>query len=461
MQSLDAQMASMIKSADDGNIVRVSRNILSFLKEHSLVMSTKINPAFIGVHRLNRDGYGVNPIDVHSLLTDIADCGWCDEEVFAVCSDATEDCKDFNMKLMESSNGKLPLFPNTESIKNVSLSASHTNQALRCILAEMDHGDTRLCMNSKLNIAKVMSFDKGMADAACNGLTWLVIPASLLAKHDGLAQLLQSGLNTSGQIARPENELQVLRRLHSCWLQAYHTGGKVDFQLIRQKVMRSKPPCAAGIPHMFSFMLKASGGTSGEFLQDTEKYVKSTCTSAKSVGGLIFDCLSRDLKHTQSQMVLVRHAMLKLAYSDSLSAHEAKRLGQKDREAEFMLAESLLDEMRKVCHSFETSMEVFLARSRFEVSVACKLVGRPKPSLECLAHQLILEVRELTSANIPSRFEAVCKAELEDIKNKAAVAVPVKITPKASISLSNCIHDHHIWLFPSKCVICQRCEVVV
>ena len=460
MQSLDAQLASMIKSADDGNIVRVSRNIIALLKEQSLVMSTKISPAFIGVHRLNRDGYGVNPIDVHSLLTDIADCGWCDEEVFAVCSDATEDCKAFNIKLMESSNGKLPLFPNTEFIKYVSLSASHTNQGLRCILAEMERVDTRLRMNGKLSVAKVLSFDKGMADAACNGLTWLVIPASLLAKHDGLAQLLQSGLNTSGQIARPENELQVLQRLHSCWLQAYQNGCKVDYQLIRQKVMRSKPPCAAGIPHMFSFMLKASGGTSGEFLQDTEKYVKSTCTAAKSVGGDIFDYLSKDIKNTQSQMVLVRHAMLKLAYSDSLSAHEAKRLCQKDREADFMVAESMLVEMRKTCQSFETSMDVFLARSRFEISVASKLVGRPKPSLDCLAHQLVLEVRELTGAHIPSRFEAVCKAELEDIKNKAALAVAVKITPKASISLSNCIH-HHIGLFPSKCVICQGCEDVV
>ena len=429
LQGIDEQLSAMVKSADAGNIVRVSRNVIQLLKDNSMAMVMKIHPNFIGVHSLNRDGYGVNPIDVAALLTDIADCGWCDEEVHAVCVDATDHCREFNMKLVASSSGRLPPFNNPDVIKYVSLSASHTNQALRCVLAELPHMDTRLCLDGKLNLAKISMFDSGMAQACSNGLSWLVLPSKIINKHDGLASLIQSGFNAAGQIARPENELQVLRRLHSCWLQesqrvAALGGAKVDFASIKQKVMRSKPPCAAGIPHMYAFMLRASGGQSGEFLQDTEKFVKSTCAAGKSVGGEIYDCLSKDLKGSSSQHILLRHALLKMAYVDSLSAHEAKKFCSKDRERDLGIAEALLVEVRGLCRKYEDSMDVFLARCRFEVDVAAKTVGRNKPSLPCLAHQLIMELRELTQDAVHSRFEAECAQEYMELQKAASSSKP-------------------------------------
>jgi hypothetical protein len=428
MQGLEAQLEAMVRSADAGNIVKVSRSVIQLLKDNSLAMTMQINPAFVGVHPLNRDGYGVNSFDVASLLTDIIDCGWSNEEVHAVCVDATDSCKDFNMKLMASSNGRLPQFATADAIKYVSLSASHTNQSLRCVLAGLPHADTRICTDGKLNLAKIASVDPGMHQACTGGLTWLVLPSKLIGSVQGLASLLQAGFNAAGQIARPENELQVLRRLHSCWLQESQKisgqgSSRVDFSAIKQKVMRSKPPCSAGIPHMYAFVLRASGGQSGEFLQDTERFVKSTCAAGKSVGGEIYDCLSKDLKNTSSQLILMRHAMLKMAYVDSLSVHEAKRMTSKDRERDFCGAESLLAEIRNLCRPHEQTMDVFLARCRFEVDVAAKMVGRIKPSLPCRARMLIVSLRELVPASqFPSRFLAECDQEYQDIQNKAAAA---------------------------------------
>ena len=89
MQGLEAQLDTMVRSADAGNIVKVSLSVIQLLKDNSLAMAMQINPAFVGVHPLNRDGYGVNSFDVASLLTDIIDCGWSNEEVHAVCVDAS------------------------------------------------------------------------------------------------------------------------------------------------------------------------------------------------------------------------------------------------------------------------------------------------------------------------------------------------------------------------------------
>ena len=59
--------------------------LLKYLKAKNLCDTMRIVPRLVGVHYLNRDGYGLNAADVHLLLDDIFDIGWDYEEVRAVC----------------------------------------------------------------------------------------------------------------------------------------------------------------------------------------------------------------------------------------------------------------------------------------------------------------------------------------------------------------------------------------
>ena len=44
----------------------------------------QLQPAMVGISRQNRDGSGINPVDVHDLLGDIVSAGWLDARVQAI-----------------------------------------------------------------------------------------------------------------------------------------------------------------------------------------------------------------------------------------------------------------------------------------------------------------------------------------------------------------------------------------
>ena len=263
-----------------------------------------------------------------------------------------------------------------------------------------------------------------MAKACEVGILWLVLPSTLLDRHRGLAALIQSSYNCAGQIARAESEVQVLRRLHSCWLAASlagPVGQHVDFALIKQKVLRSKPPCANAIAFMYSFMLKTCGGTSASILLETEQFLKDMMATTKSVGAEMFDVLSTDMKNSGSQCIYLRHGLLKLAYCSSVSTSETKRFLAKDNLDKCLEAESIMVDMRGVCAKFLDRRDVRMAIGQLDIDLAAKVIGKRNSSFALIAHKFIQELNKLTGSVIASRFEAACLQELQDEKQRAAV----------------------------------------
>ena len=235
MQGLDQKIRELIVDADSGNVVRQTRSILKLCKDAKVAVEMVIKPDYVGVHPSNRDGLGVSAVDVHGLLSDIADVGFSKEELNPVCMEANLEAQKFSMQIMDMSAGKLPKYENLEAIKYCSLAGSHTNQALRCVVAGINGNDARLCTDGFFDIKKTQHHDPAMAAACMEGLRWLGLPSRLFDTHPSLAALLQSGLNCGNQIARSESELQVLRRLHACWAQEAARVGPslVDFAVIK------------------------------------------------------------------------------------------------------------------------------------------------------------------------------------------------------------------------------------
>ena len=74
-----------------------------------------------------------------------------------------------------------------------------------------------------------------------------------------IAFLVQAAGNTAAQISRSEHQLQLVRKIYNCWyeehMRALRNGVarediKVDFELVKKKVLLSKPPTAACFPWM-------------------------------------------------------------------------------------------------------------------------------------------------------------------------------------------------------------------
>ena len=49
----------------------------------------KLKLSMVGVRPLNRDGSGLNPMDVHELLGDITSAGWLEARVVAIAVEPT------------------------------------------------------------------------------------------------------------------------------------------------------------------------------------------------------------------------------------------------------------------------------------------------------------------------------------------------------------------------------------
>jgi hypothetical protein len=410
---LDHQIKSLIEAGEGGNVVSVCKQVLSLLREHGVSYEARLSPNLVGVHPENRDGVGVLPSQVHKLLSDIVDLGFCEDVITAVCAESTPAQQKFNVDLMQGSHGSLPSFACDEMVKYCSLGASHTNQCLRLVLGQVAHADDRLTINGKLNLEKVLLQDAGFARALTDGLKWTVLPHQVLAKHEKLASLIQCGLNASGQIIRAESELQVLRRIHACWLAetARCPNTRVEFSTVQAKIGRSKPPCSAYLHLMFNFLLRRCGGKAAELLVLTDRFVGLQMIEPKVLGGEVFDVLASDVRGVVNQYNLVRHALFKVACVHGLQSKDAKRV-LIDKQAQSL--EDIIAQLTQMCSTVSSpSFDVVNMVGQFEMAAIASILGKRSESIHLLAHDFIVELNKHTGQSFPSRFEAICCDELK------------------------------------------------
>ena len=409
---LDDQIKLIIEAGEGGNVVSACKQVLSLLKENKVSYEARLHPNLVGVHPENRDGVGVLPSQVHKLLSDIVDLGFCEDVITAVCTESTPADRKFNVMLMQGSGGALPCFGSEEMVKYCSLGASHTNQALRLVMGQVAHNDDRLTINGVLNYERVSLQDRGLARACSDGLKWLVLPHCVLAKHDKLASLIQCGLNASGQIIRAESELQVLRRIHACWLaeSARCSNARVEFSTVQAKIGRSKPPCSAYLHLMFNFLLRRCGGKGAELLVSTDRFVGLQMIEPKVLGGDVFDTLAADVRGCVQQYNLVRHALFKFACVHGLQSRDAKRV-LIDKQAQTL--EEIIAQFTQMVSTSSSSSDVVNMLGQFEMAAIASILGKRSESINLLAHDFIVSFNKFSGTSFPSRFESICADELK------------------------------------------------
>ena len=299
---------SILEVAKEGEgLVKSVHDCLHLLESRGFLYNITLHPSMVGISPLNRDGSGVNAVDVHELLSDILAAGFLDQRVNAVGVEPRDGEEIvWNSNFFQAAHGMLGHF-DPSSIKCLSLAGSHTNCVLRILGQEISHeGDEAICHEGRLNLELLRKKDEAFYRAATNGVNWKVLTKEAAMHLPHLLSMIQRTGNATMQ--RHEHELQLMRRLHGLWVTESNNTKHVDFLSIKKKVTTGKTVHFKALPHLYTFSLKHGGGRTPFLMDETEAFVRRHSPSTRSLGADFWDKISMEVKGT-NQFSRARHAL--------------------------------------------------------------------------------------------------------------------------------------------------------
>ena len=286
------KIVSLIDAAqrEGGKIVSAVDAILALLKSDSLAYHMPaIHPTMVGIHPANRDGYGVSATEVHALGAEITAMGWswsaCAHAV-NIEADATGTVVEYTCKLKNEADGMARCDP--KEICFGSLSCSHTNQWLCCVLSGVESEHEILCVDNRMSQAMLSEKDPAMGKALAEGMPWLVLKAKVAILYPTLPDLIQKAKNDPGRAQRQEGEVQVLFRIARLAKakSTKHDGHiVVDWQTVEKVLLQRKLSEPEDLPHLVKFVQRWGGGIDGIFLEDLNNFHKVFVASGRIIPG--------------------------------------------------------------------------------------------------------------------------------------------------------------------------------
>ena len=328
----DAQKSHILHllKACDGALVSGARALINYLLHEKIAHYMVIDPCFIGTHFDNRDGFGVDAMAALELLTALSRLGWDDAEAKGIVVETSPqiaaEALTFNQQQVAASRNQLA--PIKDVIKFLTISGSHTVQALRALAAGVPWTDPSLTVDGKLSVDKAALTCPGLANAAVHGYKMLVLPAWLTLIDPTVFRVLQSAQNAPGHLAKGENMFQVMRKMHRM-ARVSSDSQQMSYLTIKNYVMKSEIRDKAHVPFMYNMITKFSGGTSMPHLVMAEMHAHRVGNYTINVD--VLDVLSRDFKGI-NQIQILRWAWLSLALGDTALEHKQKQLAIKDRD---------------------------------------------------------------------------------------------------------------------------------
>ena len=411
--------------AGDG-LVKAGEQVLELLRGCNVVQRMRLPPKAVGIHPSNRDGLGINALDVHSLINDVLEVGFVPSLVHAVATEIDgREQRQWNEDLVSSAGGALGVLEG-DSLRAVSLCGGHTNFMLRCFLDGVQHEEGPVTLNGKLSLEALQKTDPCFHQAAVQGVEWDLVPLQVLREWPQLADVIQRAGNA--QLNRGEHELQVLRRLHTLYMAA-SARGPVDFLEVKKKALASKPSCASSIPAMYSFALKNSGGVKAAYLGETERFVRANAVSGKPLGDDLWLCISQDHKSGQ-QCPRFLHGILKTAYvRRNVHANDVKKaFSNKNIVRKVLEAEQLMNEVRALLKNagekWRSDYNCEKAMGFFDIALVSHVLGlkfkeeKAYRSVDGIAFDVVQILQGFTQTSMPCRWEA----DQEDVPKGASAS---------------------------------------
>ena len=404
-------LVASVQGQEGLGLVGCVDQIIAELESMGWAHTQRLLPRQVGVHPLNRDGMGVNTDDVHGLGRDILAMGWSWLQVAsAVCIEeepGSEAIVKFNEELVAGCDNLAPV--DADMLRYGSLSCGHTNMFLRCLWAGVESRDEALAESGHLSVDKLARRDAQYARAVREGIEWKVLSHRAHSIH-GLLTLIQRARNAPQAAGRPENEVQVMLRMHSLAVQAQRRELEPDWSAIRRSVAHSNPPCINDLPDLAVFVAVLGGGMDGTFLHDLmcfhRQFVKTRLCSIR--GGFF-----RALAECDLEAPYLKMAILKAQYvcpPNKVNRYKEPTLftpadlsrSSKHKAAKAYEAESLLRTLRRCLRS--------AGLGKLDHNMQVRVLAR----LDTMCARLIFDKQESSKVRMQS-LEHVARTALQDL----------------------------------------------
>ena len=295
------EVADLLKNLDQKPIVSTIEKVLAILESHNHAYRQSIPPSQIVPHPVNRDGYGLSSVEVHSLGKDIAKVGWS----WQACSHAVaiEDRPDgayakFGSDLCRSNRNFAPL--DQSVIKYASLSCSHTSHWLACVSHKMPCDDPSLSIDGRYSPPNIIDAHPEMEEALNKGLRWLVLKHWVADDYPTLLSAIQKAKNSINSIQRRESEIQLLLRIQS---EIDEVGSKhsdeesptshINWKSLEAHLKRRQVVATDDIPVFVEFVKKWGGGVGGKFIADLHRFHAAYVPSGRIIQNQTFEALNK------------------------------------------------------------------------------------------------------------------------------------------------------------------------
>ena len=135
-------------------------------------------------------------MNCHEMIDEIIDVGYVSDKIRAIGREIQSPSGlAFNERLVATASGPLGEMQ-AEKLKICSLSASHTNFALRCFVYEAPHAEGQVTRNGKLNLQLLQTVDSAFYGAVQEGLVWDVIDKQVALAYPSLLAAISQSANT-------------------------------------------------------------------------------------------------------------------------------------------------------------------------------------------------------------------------------------------------------------------------
>ena len=294
-------IVNLLENLDQKPIVSTIEKVLSIMEANNLAYRQSVRPSQIVPHPINRDGYGISSVEVHSLGKDISKVGWS----WHACSHAVaiEDRPDGSYAKLGANicRGNDCLASLDESvIRYASLSCSHTTHWLACVALGMESDDPTLSCEGRYSSSNIIAAHPEIEEALTKGLRWLVLKHWVADDYPTLCSAIQKAKNSINAIQRRESEIQLLLRIQSEIDEAgkLHSGesdptSAIQWKSLESHLKRRQISATDDIPVLLEFVKRWGGGVGGNFIADLHRLHAAYVPAGRIIQNQTFEALCK------------------------------------------------------------------------------------------------------------------------------------------------------------------------
>ncbi len=229
---VNAQIKDCISKGEGNDEKRaLAEKLIKVLLDNNLATLELLQHHKVAIHPDNRDHTGVDPLDVHELLSRICKDGFAADELGVRWSFEKSHAGDeatlqmnFNHMLAQASDGLLPV-PSWDDVDVLAVASTHTVTGFNAAEAGVRGIHDALCVNGCLSKGKIIQQYPSMKQPFDVGFNWIKIRWSVQERCPLLPSFLSDAANKSHGVHRVSTMVQNLFKLHAAGKRNQSTQG--------------------------------------------------------------------------------------------------------------------------------------------------------------------------------------------------------------------------------------------